>query len=393
MHSDCDHGVLDPAVVGHEQQRGPASSIVRAIPCRKQPGGRVREGVRQPVGEQQADRVAPARPQAPRRGVRAGVAEPAGRLEDLLAQGGRELVRAVVRVRHRGPRHPQRPRRSSAASRGCPFTCSAAPASRRSRRGRARRRSPPCGRCAGGSPGRAASDACSTYQRSSSIRSCHGSEARPLICAQPVMPGQRVEPAALALGVAVDLHLHGRPRADQRHLAAQHVDEVRQLVERRAPQPSRRARVMRASPGVDGQAGAHRLGAGDHRAQLVELERPAAQADAALPVDRVAVRLEPDRHRGRRQQPARRRRARGAAHQHVERPLAAGGQVAAASPRALRSVPAGRRAVAQPVVEPGGERGGGEHVVAGEQQRPRRARGPPASAAPSTAACAAAAAT
>src|SRR5581483_5539628 len=31
---------------------------------------------------------------------------------------------------------------------------------------------------------------CSTYQTSSSIRSAHGSAARPLICAQPVMPGR-----------------------------------------------------------------------------------------------------------------------------------------------------------------------------------------------------------
>ena len=44
------------------------------------------------------------------------------------------------------------------------------------------------------------------------------------------------EAAALALRVAVDLDLHGRARADERHLAAQHVDEVGQLVERRAAQ-------------------------------------------------------------------------------------------------------------------------------------------------------------
>src|SRR5215212_4405781 len=35
-----------------------------------------------------------------------------------------------------------------------------------------------------------ASEACSTYQRSSSIRSCQGSDARPWICAQPVSPGR-----------------------------------------------------------------------------------------------------------------------------------------------------------------------------------------------------------
>ena len=69
------------------------------------------------------------------------------------------------------------------------------------------------------------------------MRSCHGSDARPLICAQPVMPGPDRQAPALALGVAVDLDLHGRARAHERHLAAQHVDEVRQLVDRVAAQP------------------------------------------------------------------------------------------------------------------------------------------------------------
>ena len=63
------------------------------------------------------------------------------------------------------------------------------------------------------------SERCSTYQTSSSIRSGHGSDVRPLICAHPVMPGLHLEPAALALRVAVDLLLHGRARPDDRHLA------------------------------------------------------------------------------------------------------------------------------------------------------------------------------
>jgi hypothetical protein len=50
------------------------------------------------------------------------------------------------------------------------------------------------------------------------------------------MPGTDGQAAALALGVAVDLHLDGRARADDRHLSAHDVDQVRQLVERRAAQ-------------------------------------------------------------------------------------------------------------------------------------------------------------
>src|SRR5215208_2221048 len=67
----------------------------------------------------------------------------------------------------------------------------------------------------------------------------------------PLVPGQRgaavdlrptrdprpgVEPVALALRVAVDLHLDGGAGPDEGHLAAQDVDEVRELVERGAAQ-------------------------------------------------------------------------------------------------------------------------------------------------------------
>ena len=104
------------------------------------------------------------------------------------------------------------------------------------------------------------SERCSTYQRSSSMRSLHGSDARPLTCAQPVMPGLDLQPAALALGVLVDLHLDRRARADDRHLAAQDVDQVRQLVERGAAQERADARDARVAL-VDRQAGADVLGA------------------------------------------------------------------------------------------------------------------------------------
>jgi hypothetical protein len=107
--------------------------------------------------------------------------------------------------------------------------------------------------------------------------------------------GLQRQAAPLAVGVLGDLHGDGRPRADDGHLAAQDVDEVGQLVDRRPPQQRPDARDAAVAV-VDGQAGAHLLGARDHRAELQDVERPAALADAALAVDRVARRLQPDRH-------------------------------------------------------------------------------------------------
>ena len=149
------------------------------------------------------------------------------------------------------------------------------------------------------------------------MRSGHGSEARPLTCAQPVMPGLDLEPAALARGVVVDLVLDRRPRADDRHLAAQDVDQVRQLVEREAAQQAADAGDARiALEHVD--AGAHRRRAGDHRAQLPELEGRAAATDAALAVEDRSAALQLDRERrqceqrrGRARAPPRQARRRG----------------------------------------------------------------------------------
>ena len=74
------------------------------------------------------------------------------------------------------------------------------------------------------------------YQRSSSIRSSQGSVGAAVDLRPAGDPGLDREAAALALRVLRDLHRDRRARADDRHLAAQHVDEVRQLVERRAAQ-------------------------------------------------------------------------------------------------------------------------------------------------------------
>ena len=139
------------------------------------------------------------------------------------------------------------------------------------------------------------------YQRSSSMRCAQGSDARPLTCAQPVMPGATARRPRWRVGVLRDLRRDRRARADDRHLAAQDVDEVRQLVDRRAAQQRADARDARVA-GVDGEAGAELLGAVDHRAQLQDVELAPVAADAALAVDRLALGLQADRDEREREQ-------------------------------------------------------------------------------------------
>src|SRR5947208_300322 len=103
-----------------------------------------------------------------------------------------------------------------------------------------------------------------------------------------------VEPAALAVVVALDLVGERRPRADHAHLAPQHVPELRELVERQAAQDAPHARDARI-PLVDGQPGSLALGADDHGAQLDELELLSASPHAPLAVERRASILELDR--------------------------------------------------------------------------------------------------
>ena len=65
------------------------------------------EGVREPAGRQEPDRLPPPGAQAAGRGVGTGVAELGGDRQDPLAELGGELVRAVVRVGDRRPRHAE----------------------------------------------------------------------------------------------------------------------------------------------------------------------------------------------------------------------------------------------------------------------------------------------
>ena len=77
--------------------------------------------------------------------------------------------------------------------------------------------------------------------------------------------------AVLARRVVVDLGRDRRARADDRHLAAQDVDQVGDLVERGAAQEAAGAGDPRVVAGDD-RADPDRVGAGDHRAQLQHLE-------------------------------------------------------------------------------------------------------------------------
>ena len=97
-------------------------------------------------------------------------------------------------------------------------------------------------------------------------------------------PGLDREAAALALGVLVDLGLDRRARPDDRHVAAQDVPEVRQLVERVAAQDRAGARDARVARG-DGQARAGELGAVRPSCAACRSKQRPVLAHAGLAVD------------------------------------------------------------------------------------------------------------
>src|SRR5579884_2878182 len=118
----------------------------------------------------------------------------------------------------------------------------------------------------------------------------------PQVELDPLAPGQRRpavdlgpsgearldrEAAALSLGVLLDLDGQRGSRADDRHLAPDYVPQVGQLVKRVPPQelPDSGDPVISF---LDGQPGTGELGAGDHRAQLVDLKSGAVSPGASL---------------------------------------------------------------------------------------------------------------
>src|SRR3954453_2949013 len=102
-----------------------------------------------------------------------------------------------------------------------------------------------------------------------------------------------------------------RARTDQRHLTAQHVDQLGQLVERCAPQPA----PQPGDPRIDGhleqlparvpvqlvETGPQRLGVAAHRAELPHRELPPTPPGPGLPEDRRPGAGEPDGKRDRHQ--------------------------------------------------------------------------------------------
>ncbi len=91
-----------------------------------------------------------------------------------------------------------------------------------------------------------------------------------------------------------------RPRADDAHAPLQHVDELRQLVERRAAQEGTERRDARIAPGglPDHVAVVHR----PHRAELVDDDLLAVQPVAALPEDHGPGRRQLDADRDQQEQ-------------------------------------------------------------------------------------------
>ena len=88
--------------------------------------------------------------------------------------------------------------------------------------------------------------------------------------AGPVMPGPDGEQPPLLRRVALDVVGMLRPRADQAHLALDHVEQLRQLVELGPAQEAADARDPRIVAG--GHRRALLVGARAHRAQLVDAE-------------------------------------------------------------------------------------------------------------------------
>src|SRR3954468_17202450 len=140
------------------------------------------------------------------------------------------------------------------------------------------------------------------------------------------LPGARharreVQPAAIQSEDLSVLLANERTWADEAHLAPQHVEELRQLVERRlAEKPADPGHAWIAGElEHPGRALAHLaereqvvlafLRADGHRAELDDPEVAAVAADADLAKQDGAARLEPDGHRDREQDRADRDRA------------------------------------------------------------------------------------
>ena len=127
-----------------------------------------------------------------------------------------------------------------------------------------------------------------------------GAEVRARVAAAQLGPAGDARPQQMAPGVvrvlALQLGDHLGPlgpRADQRHVAADHVPQLRQLVDvGPAQEPADLGHPVVGGLGpADDAVG---LGVGAHRAQLHDLELLAVLAEAALAVEHRAAVLELD---------------------------------------------------------------------------------------------------
>src|SRR3954454_24395589 len=110
--------------------------------------------------------------------------------------------------------------------------------------------------------------------------------------------GLDVEASPLSRRVLLDLVRERGARADEAHVAADDIPQLRDLVERQSPQHTTDPRDAWIAL-VHRVAGSFTLGADSHRAQLDELEARAAQADSPLPIEDGTAVVELDRDSGR----------------------------------------------------------------------------------------------
>ncbi len=87
--------------------------------------------------------------------------------------------------------------------------------------------------------------------------------------------------ALVQRAVAFDHHDEVGPRPDEAHVAEQHVEQLRQLVEAGGAQPAAGRRDARVAL-FEVEAVAHRDGVGDHGAELEDAKDPAMAADPFL---------------------------------------------------------------------------------------------------------------
>ena len=133
---------------------------------------------------------------------------------------------------------------------------------------------------------------------------------QPLTCAQPVRPALHLVAQHVARDLAAELLDEDRPlgtRPDEAHVAAQHVPELRQLVEAGAAQEGAEARAARVVAAPSRPAPSRCLGVGAHRAELEHVEDAAVEPHALLAVEDRAGGGQPDRERDRRRAAARAR--------------------------------------------------------------------------------------